>query len=299
MRLLEVIRKSAEFLGERGVESPRLQVEWILARELGVPRLQLYLQFERELEGEVLDRIREAVRRRGRREPLQHVLGTAPFCGLEFESGPEALVPRPETEQLAERGWTWLEARARESGGEWQGRVLDWGTGTGCLAVTLAVRVPAIEVVGVDISPAAAALARRNVVRHGVGERVRVVESDGCAALAPTETFDLVVANPPYIPTGEIAGLAPEVRDHDPHLALDGGAEGLDLYRRLAGELSTRLRLGGVVLMEFGDGQAPALGALLAGAGWVVEEWHRDYGGRDRFLLARRSAANQAAAGLH
>lgn len=284
MRLLEVIRKSTEFLGERGVESPRLQVEWILAQVLAVPRLQLYLQFERELAPEHLDRVRDAVRRRGKREPLQHVLGTAAFCGLEFEVGPAALVPRPETEQLAERAWIWLGA------GEGRCRVLDWGTGTGCLAVTLAVRVPGVQVVAVELSESAAALAARNVVRHRVEDRVRVVTGDGCVGMDAGERFDLIVANPPYIPSGEIPGLAPEVRDHDPHLALDGGVDGLDLYRRLSGELASRLRPGGVLVMEFGDGQAPALGALLAGAGWAVEEWHRDHGGRDRFLVARQAS---------
>lgn len=287
MRLLEVIRRSAEYLGERGVESPRLQVEWILAEVLGIPRLQLYLQFERELDGPPLDRVRESVRRRGRREPLQHVLGSAVFCGLALEVGPVALVPRPETEPLAERAWEWL--RERAAAGHPRSapvRVLDWGTGTGCLAVALAVKVPGVECVAVDVSREAAELARRNVERHGVGDRVRVVHGDGCHALPEGERFDLIVSNPPYIPAADIAGLAPEVRDHDPHLALDGGPDGLDFYRRLAGELPGRLCPDGAVLLEFGDGQAAALGSILSGAGWIVREWHRDYSGRERFLMA-------------
>lgn len=287
VRLIEVIQRSATFLAERGVESPRLQVEWILAHTLKVQRLQLYLQFERELGDAELDGIREAVRRRGRREPLQHVLGTTSFCGLEFAVGPEALVPRPETELLAERGWQWLAGR---EWGDARPRVLDWGTGTGCLAVTLSVRAPGADVVAVDVSAAAVALARGNVVRHGVEARVRVLEGEGCSALPEGACFDLVVSNPPYIPSGEIAGLQPEVRDHDPHLALDGGVDGLDLYRRLASELVPRLAPGGAVLLEFGDGQAAALGELLRRAGWIVAECHRDYSGRERFLLAQRDA---------
>lgn len=296
MRLLEVIQKSTAFLTERGVESARLQVEWILAASLGVPRLQLYLQFERVLGEAELGKVREAVRRRGRREPLQHVLGTAVFCGLEFEVGPGALVPRPETELLAERGWQWLGTRLLAGEGrEGAVRVLDWGTGTGCLAVTLAVRVPQVRGVGLDISPAAAELARRNVARHGVSERVRIWEGDGSVGLAEGERFDLVVSNPPYIPTAEIAGLEPEVRDHDPKVALDGGADGLEFYRRLAVEMKSRVEPDGAMLWEFGDGQGPAVVALLEAAGWIVAERHKDYSGRERFLMAEPRAVPGAA----
>lgn len=291
VRLLEVIQKSTAFLTERGVESARLQVEWILAASLGVPRLQLYLQFERVLSETELGKVREAVRRRGRREPLQHVLGTAVFCGLEFEVGPAALVPRPETELLAERGWQWLGTRVAAAGGREAGvRVLDWGTGTGCLAVTLAVRIPTAKVVGVEISTAAAELARRNAARHGMAERVGIWEGDGSAGLAEGERFDLVVSNPPYIPSGEISGLEPEVRDFDPKVALDGGADGLDFYRRLAVELRGRVMPDGAMLWEFGEGQGPAVTLLLESAGWIVAERHKDYSGRERFLMAEPRA---------
>lgn len=292
VRLLEIIQRSTAFLAERGVESPRLQVEWILASTLGVPRLQLYLQFERELgEGE-MGRVREAVRRRGRREPLQHVLGTAVFCGLEFGVGPEALVPRPETELLAERAWQWL-GRGGVAGGAGVpgGRVLDWGTGTGCLAVTLASRVSGVEVVALEISEAAAVLARKNAARHGVQDRVRVVVGDGCRALAGQEVFDLVVANPPYIPTAEISGLEPEVREFDPKVALDGGGDGLDFYRRLAVELKERVRVGGVAMLEFGDGQAKAIASMLEVEGWRVAEVVRDLTGQERFVVAEPGVA--------
>lgn len=288
VRLLEVIQRGTAFLEERGVESPRLQVEWILAHHLRVPRLQLYLQFERDLDGAPLDAVRESIRRGGRREPLQHILGTAVFCGLEFAVGTDVLVPRPETEVLAEFAVRWLQARAAAAGASVS--VLDWGTGSGCLAVVLAKRVPAARVVAVDRSSAALARAVGNARRLEVEERVRWVEGNGCLALGPDETFDLIVSNPPYIPSAEIATLAPEVRDFDPRQALDGGADGLDFYRRLAEELPVRLRPGGCAMLEFGDDQAGAIRSLWTAAGWIVDAVERDYSGRDRFLVARRSA---------
>lgn len=288
VRLLEVIQRSTTFLRERGVESPRLQVEWILAHHLRVPRLQLYLQFERVLETPLLDAVRDAVRRRGRREPLQHVLGSAPFCGLEFAVGTDVLVPRPETELLAECGWSWLQTRAAAGSATEPVAALDWGTGSGCLAIVLALRVPSARVMAIDLSPTALERARSNARRHGLEDRIGWVESDGCRALAPGETFDLVVANPPYVTAAEIPTLAPEVRDYDPRLALDGGQDGLDFYRRLAEELIPRLRPDGRAMLEFGDGQAPAVAGFFTDAGWIVDEVRRDYSGRDRFLVARR-----------
>lgn len=291
MRLLEVLQKSAAYLEERGVESPRLQVEWMLAQALRVPRLQLYLQFERLLSEAELGFLRTAVRRRGRREPLQHILGTAVFCGMELETGPAALVPRPETELLGERARVWLERRVRErpeESGAARVTALDWGTGTGCLALHLAFSVPGADVVAVDRSPEALALAGRNAARHGLTGRVQWLESDGCAALPPEATFDLVVSNPPYIPTRDIDGLSPEVRDHDPRLALDGGEDGLRFQRQLAGELAGRLRAGGRVMVEFGDDQGPAVAGVFSGEGWIVEAIECDYSGRQRFLVAHR-----------
>lgn len=288
VRLLDVIQRGAAFLEARGVESPRLQVEWILAHALKVPRLQLYLQFERVLTETETAAVRAAVTRRGQREPLQHVLGTAVFCGFEVEVTSDALVPRPETEGLAERAWTWLKERGVGPGGRAL-RVMDWGTGTGCLAIALACQVPGVEVIAVDISAAALVLARRNGQRHPAAGGVKWLEGDGCGALEASETFDLVVSNPPYIPTAECDTLAPEVRDHDPRLALDGGLDGLDFYRRLAVELPSRVLPGGAVMLEFGDGQGPAVAALFAAPEWSGTVIHRDYSGRERVLVAQRS----------
>ncbi len=289
MLLLEVIQRGTTFLESRGVESPRLQVELILAHALRIPRLQLYLRFDRTLAPEVLDSAREAIQRRGRRVPLQHILGSTSFCGLELEVSGDVLVPRPETEWLAEHAWTWL-ARRSPSPPESHPLVLDWGTGSGCLAIAIAHHHPSARVTALDVSPASLDVARRNAARHGVADRIEFIQSDGAEGFPADRRFHLVVGNPPYIPTAEIATLQPEVRDHDPKLALDGGNDGLEFYRRLAISLRGRLRAGGALMLEFGDDQAPEIIPLLTAAGWQTPEIHRDPSGRDRFLVAESPA---------
>ncbi len=288
MTVLEVIQRSAEFLAKRGVESPRLQVELLLAHVLKLPRMGLYLNFERVLTPAELDEVRELVRRRGQREPLQHIVGSTSFCGLELAVNKSVLVPRPETEQLAELGWEFLNARASAVAGAREPvAALDFGTGSGCLAITLAVKVPAAQIVAVDISENALAVARENAARHQVGDRIRFVSGDGFAAVPAGMSFDLIVANPPYIPAAEIETLEPEVRDYDPRPALNGGAQGLDFYERLAREAGAALRPGGRIMVEFGDGQAEAVRGMFERQNWVVEQVKPDYSGRLRFLAAR------------
>ena len=278
--VLEVIQRSAAFLAQKGVESPRLQAEWLLARVLGLPRLQLYLNFTRGLTDAEADRVRQLVKRRGQREPLQHLLGTASFCGLELKVNPHVLVPRPETEALAEHAWQFLAKRQATAL-----EVLDFGTGSGCLAITLAVRCPRARLHALDVSAEALATARENAAAHGVAERIAFCLGDGFAGLTPEQTFDLIVANPPYIPTAEIAALMPEVRDHDPRVALDGGPDGLAFYRRLAATARDRLRAGGRMMLEFGDGQAEPLRDLFGLHKWVVERVEADYTQRLRILV--------------
>ncbi len=280
MRVIEVVQRSAAFLESRGVESPRLQVELILAHVLRIPRLQIYLQFEKVLSADLLDAIRLAVQRRGQRVPLQHILGSTSFCGFEIDVSPDVLIPRPETELLAEHAWTWLSRHSPASP-----FVLDWGTGSGCLAIAIAANHPSARVTAIDISSATLDVARRNATRHSVTNRIEFVQSDGVEPLPAGSRFHLIVSNPPYIPTAEIPTLEPEVRDHDPSLALDGGPDGLDLYRRLAVTLRERLLPGGALLLEFGEGQAPALSKILTAARWSVPEVHADHSGRDRFLV--------------
>lgn len=281
--VLEVIKKSTEFLEKKGVESPRLQVELLLAHTMGVQRMGLYLNFEKELTSAQLDQVREQVRRRGQREPLQHIVGSTSFCGLEIAVDRRVLVPRPETELLAEMGWEFL-----NGAGSCPPAGLDFGTGSGCLAIALAVKCPAARVTAVDVSVDALALAKENAARNGAGERIEFVQGDGFAAVKAGSRFDLLVANPPYVASAEIATLEPEVRDYDPHLALNGGEEGLDFYRRLAAEAGEFLRPGGKIMLELGDGQAGAVEKMFAGEKWIVEGVRADYSGRLRILTARR-----------
>ena len=284
MTVLEAIKRSAEFLTKKRVDSPRLQAELLLAHVLQLPRMQLYLKFERPLAPKEVDDLRELVRRRGEREPLQHILGTTCFCGLDIAVNRHALIPRPETELLAEAGWTFLSTLNPQPAA-----ALDFGTGTGCLAITLAVKSPAAQVSAVDISPDAIALARQNAAVHLVESRLQFFAGDGFAPLPSGVRFDLIISNPPYIPAAEIDTLEPEVRDHDPRLALDGGADGLDFYRRLAREAGDFLKPGGRLMLEFGDGQEALLPEIFSQQKWVVEAVRPDYNRRPRILVAHRA----------
>jgi release factor glutamine methyltransferase len=284
--VLEAIQRSTEFLAKKGVDSPRLQTELLLAHLLQQPRMRLYLNFEGPLTPEQVDSFRELIRRRGQREPLQHIVGSTSFCGFEIAVNRNVLIPRPETELLAERGWTFLNQLSTLK--PQPSTVLDFGTGSGCLAIALACKCPAAEVSGLDISPEALALARQNAARHGVAERIRFLQGDGFAAVPAGARFDLIISNPPYIPSGEIASLQPEVRDYDPPGALNGGADGLDYGRRLAAESAQFLKPDGRIMLEFGDGQAEGLREILQQQMWIVEAVVDDYTHRPRIMVARR-----------
>lgn len=281
MTVLEVISKSSDFLAKKGVDSPRLQTELLLAHVLQLPRMKLYLNFERKLSAPELDSLRALVQRRGQREPLQHLVGTSSFCGFEIAVSKHVLIPRPETELLAETAWQFL-----GSLGSVSSTALDFGTGSGCIAISIAAKCPNARLVAIDVSPEALDQARANAMRNKLAERIEFRHADGFAGVAPGERFDLIVSNPPYIASEEIETLDPEVRDHDPRKALDGGADGLDFYRRIAKESVPVLKPGGKLMLEFGAGQADAIAAILDTAGWNVEAIHPDYSKRLRFLVA-------------
>ncbi|HEY4416294.1 MAG TPA: peptide chain release factor N(5)-glutamine methyltransferase [Verrucomicrobiae bacterium] len=287
MTVLEAIQKSAEFLGKKSVESPRLQTELLLAHLLQMPRMKLYLNFDRVLTTAETDALREFVKRRGLREPLQHIVGSTSFCGYEITVNRDVLVPRPETELLAELGWQFLSTRNAQPL-----TALDFCTGSGCIAIALAAKCPAAKITATDISAAALTLARTNATKNGVAERIEFLSGDGLGALADVSArgFDLIVTNPPYIASAEIMTLDPEVRDFDPRLALDGGADGLDFYRKLAKEAKRFLQPSGKIMLEFGDGQADEIKKLFEDEKWIVEAVREDYSQRARILIANLPA---------
>ena len=274
MSLLEVLKGASDYLGRHGVESPRLNAEHLLSYVLGIKRLELYLQFDRALGEKERDPLRDLVRRRGTGIPLQHLLGTAEFCGRTFRSDARALIPRPETEQLVERALTYPVPAS----------VLDVATGSGVISITLALEYPAAAVTATDISLDALSLARENAALLG-DSRIYFQETDLITSC--DGTFDLITANLPYIPSGEIPSLSREVRN-DPILALDGGSDGLDLVRRLAPLAFGRLNSGGHLLLEIGIGQSEAVTACLTGHNYRDIVALPDYQGIPRFIEASK-----------
>ena len=277
--VLDILQKTTDFFSGKGVESARLNAELIVGHALGLKRMQLYLQFERLLTEPELERIRPLVRRRGQREPLAYVLGTAEFCGLMLKADRRALVPRPETERLVEL----LQERCTPA----PARVLDLGTGSGCIALALAAAWPGAEVVAVDASDDALALARENGEATGLAARVQWLKSDWFSAVPVDARFDLIVSNPPYLTAEETAAAEPEVRTYEPAAALTAAESGMADLRKIIAEAPRFLAPGGWLAMETGIAQHAELLADLAKAGLRDGESVKDLAERDRFVFAR------------
>jgi len=277
MTVLEVLNAATGYLKQQGVESPRLNAEHLLAHVLGVKnRINLYTEFDRPLGEPERAPLRDFVRKRSEGIPLQHLLGTVEFFGRTYRCDARALIPRPETEQLVEKVLAEV--------GNPAVRVVDVGTGSGVIALTLALERPEASVTAVDVSREALALAGENAALHGLSERVDFLESDLLAGVAGP--FDVIVANLPYIATGEMAGLSPEVR-RDPVLALDGGDDGLALVSRLIESAPVFLSAGGVLALEIGHDQAGRVEFLLTANNYRDIKILRDYQGIERILIAR------------
>ena len=276
----ELLAWSRSWFEQRQVESPRLTAELLLSHVLDVARIRLYVDIERPLEKDELSRYRELLQRRAKGEPVQYLVGGAEFYGRRFKTDPRALIPRPETELLVERALRHRDATAAF-------RFLDVGCGSGAIGLTLAAERTKATGVLVDLSADAAALARENAEKLGVSERVDLRVGD---LFSPVEgeSFDVVVANLPYIPEGERASLAVHVRDHEPSLALFSGTDGLDAYRRLVPGLSRVLPTGGLVVFEHHEAHAEPLSALLSPSDWSDVTCERDLAGLPRFLWALR-----------
>ncbi|MCC6847966.1 MAG: peptide chain release factor N(5)-glutamine methyltransferase [Deltaproteobacteria bacterium] len=289
---LAYLELAARFFAGRGIASARLDAELLLAEVLGTDRIGVYLRFDRPLAGTEVDAYRALVKRRGGGEPVAHLLGRREFWSRSFVVTPDVLVPRPETELVVERAL----AAADAAGGRARPlRILDLGTGSGALAVTLAAELPQADVTAVDASPAALAVAGRNAAALGVAARTRFLASDWTTALAAAARFDLVVSNPPYVPSGDLADLPPEVR-REPTLALDGGPDGLAAYRRIAAEAARVLAPGGALVCEVGAGQAAAVAALFEAAGLGAIGRFADLAGIERVVIGTSAGAPAARA---
>ena len=277
MTVLEVLQSTSAYFKKREVESPRLHAEHLLAHVLSCKRIELYLEFERPLVEAELAPLRELVRRRGQGEPLQHLLGTVEFCGRVFVCDKRALIPRPETEEL-------VELLLAETGHRKPERILDVGTGSGVIALSLAGALPEAEVHAVDISDEALALARENAARLALSARVEFLRGDLMASI--THDYDLIVANLPYVPATERATLSREVL-HDPEVAVFGGEAGDEIIRQLIAQAPAHLKPGGLLALEIGIGQADALSAIFAEGNYHDISQRHDSAGVTRFLLAR------------
>ncbi len=275
----EVIDATTDYFKKNKVESPRLNIEHLLGHVLGKKRMELYMEFDRPLTEKELAPLRDLVKRRADGEPLQHLLGTAEFMNLTLKCDKRALIPRQETEQLCEL----LLAEAKTEGCLWKnGRIVDVGTGSGCIALALAAALPDAKVTAVDVSEDALALAHENAGLAGLSARVTFAKGD---LLSPVEgPFDLLVANLPYIPSGEIPGLQREVL-RDPLNALDGGPDGLVLVRQLLMQAHEKLVPGARIALELADGQPSRLAADLCLPPFTNLTPVKDYTGRERYLF--------------
>ena len=276
MTVLEVLQATTAYFKKHDLESPRLNAEHLLAHVLRRKRIELYLEFERELAEAELAPLRELVKRRAQGEPLQHLLGTVEFCGLTFLCDRRAMIPRPETEQLVEV----LKSEVRNRKSE----IMDVGTGSGVIALCLAAEFPGAQILAVDISNDALALAQENAARLNLAERVRFLKSN---LLENVEgVFDVIVANLPYVSTQERHTLSREVL-HDPEVAVFASTRGDELVRELIAQAPSRLRPGGMLALEIGIGQSEPLFSALAEKNYRDISSKTDYSGVTRFLFAR------------
>ena len=285
MILRDAITYYRNKLENASVEDSQLNTEWIFCDVLGMNRAELMLRLDDEhlfLSDSSLSKIDSYIDRRVKREPLQYILRTTSFCGIEYYTQKGVLIPRPETELLTEAGWDFLNKRKKDE----TLSVLDYCTGTACIAISLAIHCPAARFTAVDVSEDALAVARENIDKYHLNERVKLLKGDSILAGCENSPFDLVISNPPYIPTGEIPKLEPEVSVYEPIIALDGGEDGLKFFHHLACFGAKVLKNEGVLMAEFGDDQFPLIKEIFKQQGWRTISSRRDYSGKERFFIA-------------
>lgn len=276
----KIIDWTTGHLRKHGSESPRLEAEILLAFARGCPRIQLYVQYNELLTDDQRAVMRDLVKRRAQAEPVAYLVGHREFFSLDFRVTPDVLIPRPESETLVLQ----LIAAAKSRS---NARILDVGTGSGCIAVAAAVNMPGATVTAIDISPRALEVAKDNASRHKVAERIRFLEGDLFAALSSDDQFDLIVSNPPYVADGEMASLPADIRQHEPPLALRAGLHGLDVIARLVSGAPSHLATGGVLFIEISPEQSAAVCTLIHDSGqFDPARVIKDSSGKARVVMA-------------
>lgn len=276
--VLDLLKWTTNYFAGKGIENGRLDAELLLAEILKLNRIGLYLNFDRPVHSDELVTFRALIERRGRREPIAYILGHCEFWSLTLKVGPEVLIPRGDTETLVEAALKVLPQG---------GTLLDIGVGSGAIALAIAHERPDLHVEGIDLSPAALAIAAENAQRLGLAARVALRQGD-LFALDGSNQYDVIVSNPPYIAIGEKATLMPEVRDFEPSLALFSGDDGLDCYRALIPAARVALKRSGTLLVEVGASQATAVADLFAIAGYAEIFTSRDLAGIERVVAGRK-----------
>lgn len=285
----DLLVRAEDHLVRSGVPNARRNAEWMLCHALGWSMLDLYVQSAARVADDRLAMYWRCVERRAQREPLQYILGSTEFMSLPFDVRPGVFVPRPDTEILVEHA----DARLRALPLHRALAALDLCCGSGIIGVSLAHRIANLSVTAVDVSPEAAEMCAHNASKNGVSERLRVIRADAFVFLEKSPAqYTAILCNPPYIESGELAGLPREVREHEPMLALDGGRDGLDFYRRVVPMFPPRLAPGGFVMFEIGDTQAAAVSAMLQDTGLARIEVIQDLSGRDRVVMARQESTH-------
>ncbi len=288
--ILEILQKATEYLARKGIDTARLDAELLLGHVLGLERIQLYVKFDQPLQSIELDRYRVAIARRGKRMPVAYIIGSKEFYSLELAVNPNVLIPRPETELLVD----WVLDYLGSNGGRKRTNIVELGTGTGAIAVSVGYTAlhkgqEGLRIFATDISREALQIAQANVDKWQVGEVVQLYQGDLLQPLPRELAFqvDLVVSNPPYIASEEIRGLAPEIREYEPLGALDGGPDGLAFYRRIYDESRDFLVPGGHVVLEIGHGQGQHVMDLARQYGYTDIELHHDYSDKERMVTVK------------
>ena len=285
----KLLNWTAEHLTKKGLDSPRLSAELVLSHVVGLKRIELYTQFDKPVTKEQSDRLHDLVKRAGQNEPIAHIVGKTEFYSLELDITPDCLIPRPETELLVERAIEFLRARTGKQ------FVCDLCTGSGCVAVAIAKNFSNADIIATDICEAALKVAAKNVEKHQLGKRIRLLCGDLFDPLVPqldVDKFDLIVCNPPYVSAAEFEKLDKNVKDYEPKSALLAGADGLDIYRRIVEKVDDFLKPDAALMLEIGYGQGPAVRELLEKAGYFGKiTIEKDLYDNDRIAIAKKQKA--------